>query len=303
MPVEPPKDRWPAHFLAMGEGEYFSPFAFLVDKSTRTLSIWKRSADGLPQLVSYHASDMGKREGDKFISGDHKTPLGIYFFQKILKDDELNFNEYGSRAFTMDYPNYFDRRERKTGHGIWLHAIPETKSLKRGSRGCVVIRNEVIRSLESLVSPKMTPIIVADKVQYITRKEFSSFQQKLNDLMNQWKKSWVDKDIDRYISFYHNKFRSLKMNKEQWKHYKTELNTTYEFIKVDTQNPTINVSEDEAIIRFLQTYRSDKVEDFGEKTLYLKKNDDGEFKIIGEKWQAINNQKLAQKYLPNEPQL
>lgn len=40
-----------------------------------------------------------------------------------------------------------------------------------------------------------------------------------------------------------------------------------------------------AIARFLQSYRSDQHEDFGEKLIYLVKRGDS-YKIIGEEWQS-----------------
>ena len=62
------------------------------------------------------------------------------------------------------------------------------------------------------------------------------------------------------------------MNKKVWRRYKKELNEKYSFINVKIEKPIILRFEDEVVVRFLQDYNSDQVKDFGEKSLYLKKD-------------------------------
>lgn len=287
IPVQPPKNKVPLGLVNLGTGRFFSPYAIVADKTKRTLTLWQ-NIDGSLKLVKVFPVDFGRKEGDKYQVDDLRTPEGIYFFQKELSGNSLDFSNYGKRAFTMDYPNFFDRLESKTGYGIWLHAIPDTKTLKRGSRGCVVVRNEAIDELKSYISLQTTPILVKDEVSYITQNEFKEKNQELLTLLNTWKQSWQDKNIDNYISYYHDQFKALHMNKNQWKKYKARLNKQYEKITVNISNAVILKHKSEVIVRFLQSYRSDDHSDFGEKSLYLK-SINGAYKIIGEEWKAIPN--------------
>lgn len=282
-PIAPPSGREPLTLLRLGESDAFSPYGFLVDKSTRTLSVW-RFQSNIPQLVAYYPSDMGREPGNKQFLGDLKTPEGIYFFQNRYDSKQLNFNEYGSLAFTTDYPNFFDILDAKTGSGIWLHAIPENKSLLRGSRGCVVVRNEVIQKVSDFIMLRQTPFVIEERVQYVTPEERASNMIQLNAWLDGWRKSWENKDIDAYISHYGNEFKSLGMNRSSWKQYKENLNSRYQSIQVRTTDPVMVIHSNEAVIKFMQTYQSDKKADFGEKTLYLKKDEQGQFRIVGEEW-------------------
>src|SRR5690606_35402957 len=119
------------------QSNYCSPHVFIVDKKERVLSIWEETAMGLQRIAAY-PTDIGKNVKDKQILGDKATPEGIYFMLEKYEANSLDYQTYGSRAFTLDYPNFFDRMEKKTGSGIWLHAVPDTVSLRRGSRGCVI---------------------------------------------------------------------------------------------------------------------------------------------------------------------
>lgn len=291
--VRPPQGQFPTAFSSFEGGNFYSPFAFLADKATRTLSIWKFTSNG-PEFVEAHPMDLGKNNGDKFVLGDKKTPEGIYFFERIYEKSMLDYNVYGSRAFVMDYPNFFDRMDKKTGSGIWLHAIPESQSLLRGSRGCVVVRDEIIQHVGKYISLQKTPIIVIDKAEYKPLAEYKKLSSEWLTWLHDWQKSWESKNVDSYLTRYHSEFNSQGMDKAGWERFKKDLNQKYEYIKVKLHEPLVFVHNNEAIIRFLQSYESDQNSDFGEKYLYLKK-EKGAFKIVGETWSALNSDLLAQK--------
>lgn len=281
----PPEGKVPSALIHLSPS---TPYAFVVDKELRTLTLWKNSR--VPSLVAAYPTDMGKNKGNKLYQGDHKTPEGIYFFQETYQQPYLDFSLYGKRAFTMDYPNFFDRMEKKTGGGIWLHAIPDTKSLTRGSRGCVVVRNDVIEKLKDYIELRKTPVIVRNKVTYITPNEWANRRKVAQDWLEAWRKSWESKDLAEYISYYDEEFKSSGMGLKQWRKFKESLNDKYSFIKVDIDNLDIFRNGDQYIFRFNQTYQSDKNRDFGEKYLYVLDRKEGlekDLKIVGEEWNPL----------------
>jgi murein L,D-transpeptidase YafK len=146
-------DLLPSDLLQISSTEAFSKYVFLVDKTERHLQVYERKGETIEKILDF-PSDMGKALGNKSKRDDFRTPEGIYFFEKKLNQPEIPYNLYGELAFTTDYPNVFDRRDSKTGSGIWLHAVPDTVPLTRGSRGCVVVRNEVIRKLKEYIKLK-----------------------------------------------------------------------------------------------------------------------------------------------------
>lgn len=305
IPIPPPTHQIPRALLKLGEGLYFSPYAFVMDKSLRTLSIWKKSNKKI-EFVSAHSADLGRKPGDKHVLGDLKTPEGIYFFQEMYEGPHLDFSQYGSRAFTMDYPNFFDRLDKKTGHGIWLHSIPNSESLYRGSRGCIVVRNNVIQSISPYINIKFTPIIVQNKVRYMPQDEHQALREGVLTWLHSWKASWENKNIESYISHYENRFRSQGKNKKRWKKYKEGLNEQYNYIRVSIKNPVVYLDDGKVIIRFLQTYQSDKMSDFGEKTLYLTERKYKDlsstpspttmsYGIIGETWSTLSEEAIGGK--------
>lgn len=280
--VRPADGLVPDNLVIMGDGTAFSQYAMIADKSKRTLTVWKNEKNGL-QLVTAVPMDIGKNGGNKTIRNDLKTPEGIYFPQTVLEGPGLDYNEYGVRAFPLDYPNFFDQRAKKTGSGIWLHAIPETKSLLRGSRGCVVVRNEIINQITPWITLKKTPVIIEDEVAYISPKELEKRRNDINAWLEKWRAAWETKNIEEYISMYADDFKSMRMKRDQWKAYKDGLNKKYSYISVKLSRPVFFTHNDEAILNFMQQYESDMKKDFGRKTLYLRLVGN-EYKIIGEEW-------------------
>jgi len=295
---DPPAGLVPDNLLLVGNASFHPPYLFVADKEARTLTIWGHEGSTV-KLVGSYPMDIGKNSGDKVSNGDAKTPEGIYFIQDRLETANTNYEDYGIRAFPLDYPNFFDRFAGKSGSGIWLHAIPETKSLLRGSRGCVVVRNEIITKITSMINVKRTPVIITDKVNYITPEELARQGQEAKDWLESWRASWANKDIDNYISHYADnykgQYKKLKMNKAQWRSYKAFLNKQYKTISVTVRDPVIISRKDEAIIHFIQDYKSAGINDSGEKTLFVKRNPAGKFEILTEVWGTLGHDVIDEK--------
>ncbi|MCB0363063.1 MAG: hypothetical protein KDD35_10085, partial [Bdellovibrionales bacterium] len=151
----------------------------------------------------------------------------------------------------------------------------------------------VIQKVSELITLKQTPIIIEEQVSYVSPDSHVNQLNQISSWLENWRKSWETKDIDAYIEHYDQQFKSLGMNRSLWKSYKENLNTRYQFIQVQTQDPLILVHNNEAVIKFMQHYQSDLKSDYGEKTLYLKKDASGEFKIVGEEWSAVGKKITA----------
>lgn len=267
---------------------YYSPYAFVVDKTARQLSVWHQTGTGLQEVASFPA-DLGKSTGEKRGRGDMKTPEGIYWLLDRLDGNQIDFNLYGKRAFVTDYPNFFDKKEGRTGSGIWLHAVPDNVPLTRGSKGCVVVRNNVILDLTQYVTLRRTPILIQNKTDRLPPAELSRVTEDLNTWLESWRTAWEKKNIDSYIAYYSDDFKSMKMNKAQWKRFKEGLNSMYQEISVKISKPAILADRNQAIVRFLQEYTSDKKSDFGEKILFLKRQG-SKYMIVGEQWAEETSQ-------------
>lgn len=280
----------PTALVSVSKENIFSKYYLLADKSQKKLFLFENK-DQKPVLLSEFPSDMGKNAGDKTKANDHKTPVGIYFLQKSITQPEIPFELYGNLAFTTDYPNIFDKRDGKTGYGIWLHAVPDEVPLTRGSRGCVVVRNDVIKELKNYIQLEQTPLLILDQVELAEQKEHEAQRKKFLQHFENWRLAWESQSIDEYMSYYDSTYRNDDMNYKQWFRHKKKLKELYSYIKVQIDPPLVLRNKDMVVIRFIQRYESNLHKDYGEKTIHARYDESRGFKIIREDWKPLMEEK------------
>lgn len=294
------EDFYPSNILMMDEK--FAHHVILVEKSTHKVFLFENSASN-PKLIKSYNTATGKFKGDKSISGDHKTPEGIYSMYEFLSKEELLRRHgkageiYGAGAFPMDYPNFIDERLGKTGGGIWLHSTHDDNRISKGldSRGCVVMQNADLRDISQFIELQNTPIIVVQDVLYLTKPTWERNRKDLSDAVSKWAKAWQSKDFDTYIASYDSKefYDRSKGNYNSYKAYKKAVFSRPDTPEIKIDFISIMATEDYAVVHLQQDYRSSIINDIGKKTLYLKKDANYDWKIVGELWAKAESANTA----------
>jgi len=93
------------------------PYLVLVDAPAHRLFVYQNLENGYEQVGSFYVT-LGERGMGKQVRGDKKTPVGIYQIVKQMPDDALP-ELYGIGALTLNYPNSWDKKQGRTGSGIW----------------------------------------------------------------------------------------------------------------------------------------------------------------------------------------
>ena len=178
--------------------------ALLVDKSQNRIYVYQRSApDQPPHLLRDFYVSTGKRNGNKEAAGDLRTPEGVYFITSEIPDKKLP-EKYGVVAFPTNYPNAFDRHLGKTGEGIWLHGTDKIYYSRppMDSEGCVAMTNLDLSTIRHLIVPGLTPIVIAESVQWVDRATWEATREQLMTAVEQWRHDWESMDVDSYLSHY-----------------------------------------------------------------------------------------------------
>ncbi len=279
---------FPSEVLQLSDDKHITTNAFLADKTKRQLYIVQTSTLDQSQFHSVFDIDIGKNDGPKTKRDDKKTPEGIYLLQRKKVPPEIPFDLYGSMAFTTNYPNVFDKFENKTGSGIWLHSVPDQVALNRGSRGCVVLRNDAIKKVESLIALNKTPLIIDNQIHWLKADEHTLKKENAVKWLNGWKDLWEKQDLSNYINAYSDQFSDPNYTKSSWLAHKVSLKSKYKFVKINLSKPNIFNLKDQYLFQFVQDYESDGHKDKGIKNLYVLENG-GQFKILREEWVELKD--------------
>jgi len=258
----------------------------IVDLDHSRLYVFKNE-NGTPKLVKDYYATIGKKGAGKNVEGDNKTPIGVYNVTRYIADSKLP-DLYGTGAFPIDYPNNWDRRLGKTGHGIWLHGTP-TDTYSRpplSSEGCVALSNDDFTNLRSFINVQKTPVVITREIEWLSHERWFAQQQQHARLLDDWVKGWESLDSNRYLSNYSKeKFRSGNKNYQWWSAHKTKVNAQKTFINVQLNDVSIfrypgveNMLE----FSFQQNYRSSNFNKVSDKRLYWQRDEEQQWRIIYE---------------------
>jgi murein L,D-transpeptidase YafK len=274
----------------------FTHHVIVAEKATHRIHLYEND-NGLPKLISTYKMATGRKAGNKLFQGDFKTPEGVYqlidfiphetLLKKYGKDGEI----YGVGSFVMNYPNPIDRKEGKTGGGIWLHSTNDETRIEKGldSRGCVVMANDHLIEISKYIEIDKTLMIVVDNLYFLDKTAWNKERKKISDLVNNWLTAWKEEDITQYLSYYHSKQFS-DPNRGNFKNFSQYKKAVFK----NPGKPSITIGDFSilsngryAVVTLDQKYVSNKINDLGKKTLYLMHDNFYNWKIVSEVWSKL----------------
>lgn len=277
----PRPERLPRAILQLNPGQ---EHALIVDSRHSRLYVFE-NVDGRPHYLADYYVSLGKRGVDKAREGDQKTPIGVYHVTANLPRQKLS-DFYGAGAYPINYPNRWDRQRGRNGFGIWVHGTPpDTYSRPpRASDGCIVLANPDLLSVGSLLQVGMTPVIIADEIEWADAGTMEAERSALAGELERWRVDWESRDTERYLTHYAADFRSGSQNLGAWARRKRGVNAAKSWIRVRLAQVSMLRYPREAdfvAVTFEQDYRSSNLSNTMRKLQYWKK-ENGRWRILYE---------------------
>jgi len=266
--LERPTDRVPKYLLQLNPDQ---KYALVVDTGQSTLYVFE-NRDGQPHYLADYYVSSGKNGTDKTRSGDKKTPLGVYQVAASLPRAKLAAF-YGVAAFPLNYPNEWDRREGRDGHGIWLHGTPINTYSRppRASDGCVVLTNQDLEAISKKIRVGVTPVIITENIEWAEPQEVDALREDLLKSVESWRHDWESRDTAKYLRHYAPGFSTGRQNLAAWSQQKRTVNAGKSWIKVGLDRISIFLypdRDDLAVVTFDQDYGSSNLSNTMKKRQY-----------------------------------
>ena len=277
----PNDDRVPRSVLQLNPQQ---KYVLLVDSRRSRLFVFE-NVDGRPRYLADYYVTLGKNGMEKTREGDQKTPIGVYYVTANLPRQKLR-DFYGSGAFPISYPNEWDRRMGRKGHGIWLHGTPAALYSRppRASDGCIVLSNPDLLSIGGHLQVGLTPVIIADEIEWTDPAAVEAERSSLAAAFEQWRADWESRDTDRYLQHYAGGFRAGGEDLAAWKAHKRSVNAGKKWVKVRVSQVSMfryPRERDFVVVTFEQDYRSNSLSNVMRKRQYWIK-ESGQWKILYE---------------------
>ena len=251
-------------------------YALVVDTSRATLFVYE-NVNGEPRYLTDFYITIGKLGTEKVSEGDKRTPIGVYFIKAELPRSKLA-DMYGNGAYPLSYPNEWDRKNKRTGSGIWLHGTPSGTYSRppRASDGCVVLSNNDLDKLAPYLQVGITPIIITNRMDWSNEQDQSERDVLLQEI-DRWRKDWASLDTDAYLKHYSRDFSSDSVDYPVWVKQKQLVNSAKSWIKVGISNVSVFTYPEHpgmVVVNFEQDYSSSNLSNRMKKRQYwIKQND------------------------------
>ena len=240
-------------------------YLFYVDAVNSRLYLYENINGKLTYKDDYYVS-IGKNGFGKQYEGDKKTPIGVYFTGKKIKESLSDF--YGDAAYPLSYPNEIDRKNKRNGSGIWLHGTPKTTYNRPplASDGCLVLSNPDLMKLSSFLDTNKIPVIISFRSLKDLESANKNLTEKKLSLVNTietWRKNWEDQDTDNYLKFYSKNFFSEKDNFDTWAERKKLIQSQKAKVSIELSEISFfdypNTEDEIVLVDFIQDYKSPKI--------------------------------------------
>ena len=271
----------PDAILSLGNHQY----ALFIDLSLARLYLLNNLNDVTNILAHYYVG-IGRQGPHKEYRDDLRTPVGVYNITNKLPDAKLP-ELYGAGAWTLDYPNTWDKRKKRTGSGIWIHGVPRSTYSRTpySSQGCVTLSNHIFSGLQQYIRNGKTPVIISERPQWIKRELQQQRRRAVEQMFLDWKKDWESLDFERYIKHYSRNFDNGIDDFINWRKRKQLIYQRSTQLDVDVENINIyNYPSETSLMQidFKQHYKSNRYSDSSNKRQYWEQEEDGNWRIIYE---------------------
>ena len=234
-------------------------YIFVVDTEKSRLFVY-RNENGAPRYNADFYVTIGKNGSEKKYAGDKKTPLGVYFTSPKLTQKLADM--YGEAAYPLSYPNEWDRRNGKTGSGIWLHGTPHDTYSRapQSSDGCVVLSNQDLKTLTPILQQGNVPVVVSKSIEWLKSNQTPNEKQALLDRIEKWRSDWQSQETDVYLSHYAKSFSNGSMDLNHWTEEKRRIQANRPKVDIKLSNLSVlrypNSEVPMAVVTFDQDFHS-----------------------------------------------
>lgn len=251
---------------------------------TDTATLYRFDSDsGLSdeRYMSIGQNGVGKRR-----PWDRRTPLGIYFVVEQLDTQRLH-ERYGAAAFPLDYPNIWDRQNRRGGDGIWIHGVDPNGGQRPplDTDGCIALPNDELLALEDEFVPLVTPVIITRRIRWMNPEQIAAIRLELESALKDWESSFRSGDLHRYLSLYAEDFEYRGMKRADWSAFRLQTFSNRPIRDFEVQDILLLADpEDDSLYlsRFQQRIIDDQNTVTTTKRLYWRRSDNGKYLIVAE---------------------
>lgn len=239
----PNHEKIPNSILTVSSG-----YVITVDKQRQKLYVFKKNGS-FSKVFEVNCST-GKNQGSKQVSGDAKTPNGIFFATRILRNPGPP-ETYGTLAFPLNYPTITDIMSGRNGTNIWIHGTSKP-IVPFQSNGCVVLNDKDIHALANFIHLNKTPVIIAETIQWIPQNQSLPVKAELERILSSWTNGYIEGNLNAIDALYLQNYQIKGKKREQFSDRLANIKKVKQHFILEPKDISILQLNNEAVIVFDQ---------------------------------------------------
>jgi hypothetical protein len=259
---------------------------FVAEASAAALHRFERTDNGIVSAGRDYMS-IGLGGTGKIRLGDQRTPLGIYFVTEQLDTTKLH-EKYGVTAYPLDYPNAWDRRHDRSGHGIWIHGVDPGGGTRppRDTDGCLALPNEQLLALAGAFVANVTPVLIGEVLEWSDPAAIVATGAGLHDAVRRWADALAQGDMVAWLDAYDLDFEHWGMDRETWIAFSLQTFAARRITDVAVSDLLLLRDPVEADLYFsrfrLEVTEGDARKVVSTRRLYWRRSESGAFRIVAQ---------------------
>ena len=247
-------------------------------------SMCSPTPQGRPQLIADYYVTLGKNGIEKAREGDQKTPLGVYHVtaqpaaqeaDRLLRRGRLP-DQLSERVGPAPGP-------QRPRHLAARRAVATSTAGRRArATAASCSSNPDLESVGQHVQVGLTPVIIADEIEWATPPRSRPSARRSPRALEQWRADWESRDTDRYLAHYSSRFASPGQDLAAWARAQAQGERRQDWIKVGVSRVAMfryPRERDFVVVTFDQDYRSNSLSNVMRKRQYWVKE--------GARWKII----------------
>ena len=112
-----------------------------------------------------------------------------------------------------------DRQLGRTGANIWIHGTPTGQYARAplATNGCIVMANDELTRWLRLLAPRHTPVIVAERLEWVAPRALMAPRQTALGLIETWRRARMQVELDALMALYSSHFDNGEDGYDAWR--------------------------------------------------------------------------------------
>ncbi|MBU2522148.1 MAG: hypothetical protein KKD50_07960, partial [Proteobacteria bacterium] len=163
----------------------------------------------------------------------------------------------------------------------------------RDSNGCVALNNSDIDTLSKYITFNRTPIIIVDKISYVTGDSNKKIAESISKFLFNWNKALQNGTYHEYLNFYDHEYLPDISWWTEWNNLRKKIQPSNMAFSIEIKRPVVSMHKGIYVVLIDQIVKTSESDlPLGTKKFFIIERGN-QLRIVGEEYLTISNIQMS----------